>query len=73
MKRVFVMNVPVYAYIDAWVEVPEDTDPELLNEALAMAICDGQFRAAPPSLAEVEVDEGLIQNGWEFMTPLEKS
>lgn len=74
MKRVFVSNIPVHAYVDGWVEVPDGTDPEALNDAIATALCERGYSAESSTLAvgETDLDEGIIKGGWEFTTPLEK-
>jgi len=76
MKKVFVTNIPVHAYVDGWVEVLEGTDPEKLNEALAETLCEKGYEPETRMLKvpdDTDLDEGTIKGGWVFSTPLEKS
>jgi len=74
MKRVFVTNIPVHAYVDGWIEVPDDTDPEKMNEALVESICENGYSVETRTLnvpGDIDLDEGTIKGGWEFSTPLD--
>lgn len=73
-RKIFVSNLPVRAYVDAWVEIPND--PEDFDDAIAEAVKEGKFEFDKKTLSVeddgVEVDESVLDK-WEFQTPMEES
>lgn len=73
-RRIFVSNIPVRTITDGWVEVPDDTPFDDLDEAIATALRTSGFK---PETCTIEVDGGLdvdqacLDAHWEFSTPLE--
>lgn len=68
-KRVLVTNIPVCAFVDGWVDVPDDTQPDNMNDAIGSALCERGFSPASPRLRvpeQIELSEELIRSGWEF-------
>jgi hypothetical protein len=70
-KKVLVTNIPVRIYVEAYVEVPKDTRPEDLNEAVRKSLietgvsCKRGQQYIGYSEEPVELDEDAIQV-WEF-------
>lgn len=65
-KRVYVANIPLHAYACAWVEVPEDTTEEGMQEAIAASLLDKGYVGAT-EIESSDLDEGVIAGGWEFI------
>jgi hypothetical protein len=82
-RRVFVTNIPLNAYVDGWVEVPEGTTADDLQDAIKEALLTKGFTPETQTLSvgsgahglsgDVELDEGIIKGGWEFLTPMEET
>lgn len=71
-RRVFVTNIPARSYIENHVEIPENTRPEGVNEAIRKALLERGLTGPGGVTGPVELDEQAIQD-WEFDTPLEAS
>ncbi len=71
-KRVFVVNIPVHAYVEGWVEVPGDTEPENLDKAIAESLRKNGYRPETTKIPsdEVNLDTTVLDN-WTFSTSLE--
>lgn len=65
MKRVHVSNIPIHAFVEGWVEVPDDTTKENLNEAISKALLDKGYDSLSSPESE-ELDAEVVKNGWEF-------
>ena len=65
-KRVYVANIPLNAYVGAWVEVPEDTTEEGMQDAVAKSLLDKGYSGST-EIESHELDESVIRGGWEFM------
>lgn len=67
-KKVKVTNVPVYAYRDAYCEVPNwPKDAEARQEAVAQALREGTCELGPGDMADSDIDFAVIDRGWEFV------
>jgi hypothetical protein len=67
VRKLFVTNVPIHAYFQGWVEVPDDTPTEDLQEAIAKSIASGGWEPhlQPMECVTWDLDEEAIFN-WEF-------
>jgi len=68
--KLWVTNIPVNAFISAWVEIPDATPEDKIDDAIKEALCgeDSTFAVDSRKLQRegVELDEGIINGGWEF-------
>ncbi len=73
-RVVLVTNIPVHAYIEAWVAIPTETPPDKLDEALTAAVLAGEYSPTENLIdtpTHDDLDKTSIASGWEFSTPLE--
>lgn len=66
MRKLFVTNVPIHAYLQGWVEVPADTSPEDLQEAIAKSIASGGLKPHFQPMESVTWDLEDALPKWEF-------
>lgn len=65
--RVLVTNIPIHAYIDAYVEIPDGLDDDQQQSAIRDAVERGEFRPKDGSSADnYEIDQNALDDGWEF-------
>lgn len=66
MRKV-ITNVPVVGYARIEVEIPESTNEEGLQEALAAAVRDTPCHTLAEGLTgKIELDDSLLDCGWEL-------
>lgn len=66
MARVLVTNIPLNLYVCGYVEVPDDTADDDMQEAVAKSLIESGYRRTRPDDNHVEIDEGIVIGGWEF-------
>jgi hypothetical protein len=66
--KVFVSNVPVRTFAEAWVEIPDGTSAVDRHQAIVSALRDGRFETT----SACDPDDALLDK-WEFSTPMEES
>lgn len=71
-RKVFVTNIPVRAPVNGWVEVPDETTPEGLGDAIAKALKEDGYTQEKEVHDGLEVDVSVLDK-WEFITPMEES
>jgi len=70
--KILVTNIPVDAYIEAWVEIPDDTAEDDIQDAIGKSIIQNGVVSNPNSMPANEeasigdINEDLITSGWEF-------
>jgi hypothetical protein len=67
--KIKVTNIPVFGYIAAEVEIPDDTSEESRQQVVADAITSNPRFLADLfryKIESVETDDALIRGGWEF-------
>jgi hypothetical protein len=70
--KILVTNIPVDAYIEAWVEIPDDTAEDDIQGAIGKSIIQNGVVSNPNSMPANEeasigdINEDLITSGWEF-------
>lgn len=66
--KIHVTNIPVRGFAEGEVEIPDDTPPEGIQDALEAALKECEID--PSWKIEIddnlETDAGLIDGGWEF-------
>lgn len=62
--RVYVTNIPVEAFVSAFVEVPDGTTEEGMNGAIGKAVKENLIK--PAMDRDFTLDTRLIDSGWEF-------
>ena len=72
IMKILVTNIPVDAYIEAWVEIPDDTAEDDIQDAIGKSIIQNGVVSNPNSMPANEeasigdINEDLITSGWEF-------
>lgn len=72
IMKILVTNIPVDAYIEAWVEIPDDTAEDDIQGAIGKSIIQNGVVSNPNSMPANEeasigdINEDLITSGWEF-------
>jgi hypothetical protein len=68
MKKIRVYSVPILAYVDCIVEVPDSAvlDREVLYDAVREALLVGPVAFDMLTLQTDGVDEGVVNGGWQL-------